>query len=333
MDIDFHFSTIYVLSRWAGFNGTDAKIVADSSQFVDDNMSDKPRYVKEAVEPYVLQDGTTCNKRLSGHEMWQNIREKGNYHVWIPFHFLPGLNGETTAEKLVCKKDSTLAKEVLELAITNQNGNRLYKLGMVLHVYADTWAHQEFAGMTDQENEISGISVMEPKVSLLTRIEDDVLEVAGEIRPLGHASAIHWPDRPYVRWTSKQKFVDGRSNWDEFMEASNSIYQALLRCKEQDPVELPLEKRDLLMAAFRDIQHENCDSRNQEWIKRIQNNGFQFDDFSEMDQNINYDKELIKRNIADSFEDNGWKLFYDALDEHYNMVKEKLNSCGISIPK
>lgn len=37
MDIDFHFGTIYVLSRWAGIDSNSSKIIANSSQFVDDN--------------------------------------------------------------------------------------------------------------------------------------------------------------------------------------------------------------------------------------------------------------------------------------------------------
>jgi len=30
MDIDFHFGTIYVLSRWAGFDSYNAKVIATS---------------------------------------------------------------------------------------------------------------------------------------------------------------------------------------------------------------------------------------------------------------------------------------------------------------
>lgn len=38
MDLDFHFSTVYVLSRWADFGSNSSRIIATSSQLVDDNF-------------------------------------------------------------------------------------------------------------------------------------------------------------------------------------------------------------------------------------------------------------------------------------------------------
>ena len=71
MDIDFHFGTIYVLSRWAGFESDTAKIIATSSQLVDDNVSGK-------VPGFKFDD---IPQRFSGHELWQNLREKSNVEV------------------------------------------------------------------------------------------------------------------------------------------------------------------------------------------------------------------------------------------------------------
>ena len=42
MDIDYHFCTMYVLSRWADFGSANSKIIATSAQLVDDNMDDNP---------------------------------------------------------------------------------------------------------------------------------------------------------------------------------------------------------------------------------------------------------------------------------------------------
>lgn len=38
MDLDFHFSTVYVLSHWTDFGSNNSRIIATSSQLVDDNF-------------------------------------------------------------------------------------------------------------------------------------------------------------------------------------------------------------------------------------------------------------------------------------------------------
>lgn len=319
MDIDFHFGTIYVLSRWAGFDGNDAKIIATCSQFVDDNISEDPLFLEDAVVPCDFGRGF---RRLSGHDLWENLNEKGNHQVWIPYHFLPGMRGETEQEKLVCHKNSMLAQKMVETMIFNQNENRLFRLGITLHVYADTWAHQEFSGLTDESNIIYDIAVLQPPDSLRDRIEDRVIDVTAEVRPLGHASAIHWPDRPYVGWTSRNKFVDGRNNWDEFIEASKEIYAILQRFKGVASVSFTSEMEGLLLDTFQSIQREDCNQRNLDWINKIKANGFWFRDFSEVDKNVDYEKMTITDNPL---------LFYSALDEHYDFVKENLQNAGLGI--
>ena len=42
MDLDYHFGTVYVLSRWADFGSFNARTIAASSQLVDDNFDTTP---------------------------------------------------------------------------------------------------------------------------------------------------------------------------------------------------------------------------------------------------------------------------------------------------
>lgn len=42
MDLDFHFSTVYVLSHWTDFGSNNSRIIATSSQLVDDNFDSTP---------------------------------------------------------------------------------------------------------------------------------------------------------------------------------------------------------------------------------------------------------------------------------------------------
>lgn len=89
MDIDYHYGTMYVLSRWAEFGPSNSNIIATSAQFVDDNMDDNS--FSDKAEKEAIAQGIEI--RYSSQNIWNNITGKGNCEVWIPFHFLPGLRG------------------------------------------------------------------------------------------------------------------------------------------------------------------------------------------------------------------------------------------------
>jgi hypothetical protein len=95
-----------------------------------------------------------------------NFDELSNHQVWIPFHFLPG-NGQLPAtespdggfiEKLICYPNSPIAREKVRECIMNKNKfYSLHRLGITLHVYADTWARQGFARVTHRVNDIHAL--------------------------------------------------------------------------------------------------------------------------------------------------------------------------------
>jgi len=325
MDIDFHFGTIYVLARWAGFNNENARIIATSSQFVDDNISE---------EISTLPTAKKFNKagiliRYSGHKLWENIlNDEGNEQVWIPYHFLPGLQGTTEEEKLVCKKNSLLAKSLATKLsqITMDDHNYAFKLGIGLHVYADTWAHQEFSGIVTVKNMVVGLAYKQFGEGIV----NDFLEVATSVgfdmsAPLGHAAAIHWPDRPYAEWRSDTKFENGRYNWEEFLEASCAIYNILANVNGSNLAkELTEEQKGILEDTFRGIYIENENMRNEEWINKIKENYFDFADFCDEETNLKYNKNII---LSD---EDFFGQFYDSLNEYYEWVKGELEKAGIN---
>ncbi|MGL5256905.1 MAG: DUF6765 family protein [Proteocatella sp.] len=315
MDIDFHFGTIYVLARWAGFGSNKAKIIATSSQLVDDNVSDK-------VPGFKFDD---IPQRFSGHELWQNLSEKSNVEVWVPFHFLPGLCGEDLSQKAVCYKDSPLASALADSMIHYEGENQMFRLGVALHVYADTWAHQQFSGVTNKGNTIVDLEIISPTVSNLENLKEMVSNIAMDIKPLGHASALHYPDLPYLAWKSMQKFTEGRKNWEEFIEASKKIYTILCKIQGNEANDLSNNQEEFLLRTFNEIQGTDCEKRNNEWIKRIQMNYFDFDELTPEDQSIAYSQGFILGD-ADYPE-----LFYRAVDEHYQWVQEKLRDAEIEM--
>ena len=150
MDLDYHYSAMYVLSRWAKFGSANSQIIATSCQLVDDNFDENP--LSDAGEDEEQARGIVV--RYSSQNVVGNVTGKGNKEIWIPFHFLPGLEGETEEEKLICRKNSPLAQKLADriLETTLDNSDFGFRIGIGLHAYADTWAYQGFSGLKDSIN-------------------------------------------------------------------------------------------------------------------------------------------------------------------------------------
>ena len=166
------------------------------------------------------------------------------------FHFLPGLQGRTEAEKLVCKKHSVLAKRLKYRLYdtTLANSNYVFRLGVGMHVLADTWAHQEFAGINNAVNQVKDL-LFSTQGSMVEKMLDEMLDstllgkVLDMVMPLGHAAAVHCPDMPYLWWKSGERFTGGRKNWDEFMDASEELYAILQHVSGVPETGLTIEQR------------------------------------------------------------------------------------------
>lgn len=331
MDLDFHYGTVYVLSRWAKFGSGNSNIIASASQMVDDNYDDNP--FSDAEEERNIAMG--IHVRYSCQNIWGNITGKGNPEVWIPFHFLPGLVGDDTDSKLVCKKHSVLSEKLKQrlLETTLDNSDFGFRLGVGLHVFADTWAHQEFAGINTTINKVKSL-IFSTHGSSLEKLLDEIIgsdsiisKIMDQINPLGHASAVHCPDMPYLWWKSGGHFKNGRKNWDEFMEASEEIFKILQQVSLEPVTGLSEHQNDLLMSAFKDIQSENIDERYNEWIRRIHANEFEIEDFDENDANAAYSIGTIRDDLTFRAQ------FFNEINAHFHWVKKELEDNGIFILK
>ena len=88
-----------------------------------------------------------------------NLSAVKNHLAWLPFHFLPGNAGQEATDKLVCKPDSPVAREMLRLAMQDQHSAwALHRLGITMHVYADTFAHQGFVGALSEANQANNVT-------------------------------------------------------------------------------------------------------------------------------------------------------------------------------
>ncbi|OOG66393.1 hypothetical protein B0E46_02700 [Rhodanobacter sp. B04] len=232
MNIDFHYGVIYLLGRLAGLEKPDAETVAHACQYVDDST------VSGVLE---FEGGESYERFASAHKMfdYMNIDNTSDKRIWAPFHFLPAGEGSTLEDKSVCKPDSTIAREMVTHAIDSRGAeNALHRLGITLHVYIDTWAHQNFSGTISDHNVVRSLSsddvTHETWLGKLKQSLDDVVHTAqtgflDHVVKLGHGAALYFPDQPWAKWEYENghglKFK--RDNLLIFMEAADMAYRAI----------------------------------------------------------------------------------------------------------
>lgn len=148
MQKDMHYYGTYVMARAAGIKPEIAQVIASAAQFVDDNAA------KKSVE---FKDGGAVHSRATAHHAVhiKNIDREDQRFVWVPFHFLPGNEGSKFSEKLVCGKNSKIAQEMVNNHISRHKEEFSDELmGIAAHVYADTFSHYGFSGISSRKNKI-----------------------------------------------------------------------------------------------------------------------------------------------------------------------------------
>jgi hypothetical protein len=227
MELDLHFYGVYALARAAGIKPETAKIIAYSSQFVDDAMEDG------MIE---LDNQTAIFPTKTSHKLtdYQNTLARDQWKVWIPFHYLPGGESDKGAliDKLVCRKDSKPAKEILKHALDNKDkpyGPHL--AGIAAHAYADTFSHYGFIGLSRKINRVISSSIVTyvqshyMRSSVLKRAEmfrRKLRSIVTGLVPVGHGSVYIFPDLPYLQWEYKYEETGeqvARNNVEDFTDA------------------------------------------------------------------------------------------------------------------
>ena len=230
MQIDGHHALTYIAARCAGLTAEQASIVAYSAQYVDDATN------SGAIK---FDNGAMYHRISSAHKVfdYRNLDELANHSVWIPFHFLPGNGGVAAGHnphgkfihELICTPDSYVARDMLRLAISDRNKPYgLHRLGITMHVYADTFAHQGFCGVVHQINEVNDLASDDGSLdrSFFNKISNFFLSKGF---PLGHGAALSHPDRPYISWTYTNglgKHVT-RNNQEIFFSAVDHMWRAM----------------------------------------------------------------------------------------------------------
>lgn len=211
LDIEFHYYITYLVALKAGFNKEESKIIATSAQLVDDNV--EVNYIEngegEIYKTYISQ---TANILKPDNEL---------FRIYPIFHFVPGDPFAFSARR----KDGIM--HILNTTPNNENAlylmnkalksGDLYRVGIAIHAYADTWAHQNFTGYYSYFNGLSG-----------------VLERA--IPNIGHADAKHKPDQVSLIWKDERLITENEvvDNNLRFLEATSHILELLAGYKKEN---------------------------------------------------------------------------------------------------
>lgn len=339
MQIDFHFYTIYALARCAGFEPKDAHVVAYASQHTDD-----AKY-EHALE---FENGGRFQQVLSAHKYLDKdtFGKPVCYRIWVPFHFLPGNSGVEFYDQMITRANSPVAQKVIgNLLESAPKPFTLHRLGVTLHVFADTWSHQGFIGLVHDKNDVDGLDVKDEDESSIASIFGEIKESFLEYTfpRLGHAQAGHFPDEPFREWTYKDfrgKRLD-IVNRERTMDAAQNCYMVMLLFLRRFPEYSKGEAmnwNDIAETFGRLFGLEkSAEDREKEWREAISSSEFGFKAVGR-DKGVTYDdREWFRAAVKvkkdeegeryerfDGFETSDWKHFHDAAAYHRFIVLHEI---------
>ncbi len=317
MQIDMHYYGTYAIARAAGLNKKVSTVIATASQFVDDNAH------KGSVK---FDDGSRIDKEATAHHAVDihNVKPDDQRQIWVPFHFLPGKKGDTYLERLACQKNSQIAQEMIQHNLFHSDAEFFPELvGITAHVYADTFSHFGFSGVSSKYNAIinDSIELTDLETHIKEHLDKKTKSFGSRFNPfddvaswfaekltgaLGHGAVLTYPDRPYLKWSyvyegSKEKVV--RNNQDYFLEYCEEIYKIFKKVAELRP-----EYKDRSVE-FSDIRDRVKDILAVQAIKE--------------DRIARWRKDVIEGKLFDSDgEDipryNGWNDDFERLDDMWN---------------
>lgn len=219
MNTEFHYHITWLIAARAGLPPEDARIVAYSSQYTDDNdiIFEIDKELPTAYGNYISQ---TMNI----------LKPKARLlRIYSLFHFIPGDPMTSSAWRkdggmhwLNTTPDSENANRIMDAALVSGN---LYRIGIACHGYADTWAHQNFTGYYNEVNSMTG-------------------PLSDAIPNIGHAEAGHDPDWAALVWEDTRLIHERIDNKALFLEAAGCMLLKLAKYVDPKITREELRKRE-----------------------------------------------------------------------------------------
>lgn len=244
MQKDFHYYATYCAAFLAGFSHPESLDICYSAQLVDWCTRTLLRRLGAPLSAATTQLQLELMDARTDLVGLQDITR-----IWASFHFLPR---DLYAEKkhcsrryrnkyrLICGPNGALVKDTVELA---KQAGTLQAVGLAMHVLADTWAHQHFAGTpslvinnTDyhftellpdgrggwRERSVQFIHSPSKPDDLANGIYTSSVHHSSEnsIMNLGHGRAGHLPDYSFIRY----KYLPAWGEYNEILKDNPADY-------------------------------------------------------------------------------------------------------------
>lgn len=358
MQKDMHYYGTYVLARAAGIHPNNARVIASAAQFVDDNNDCGELNFSDGGAFFSEQ---TANGLVDA----DNLNGQSQRKVWVPFHFLPGNRGESFAERLVCRKDSPIAQRMVNNHLSKYGWDCADELmGITAHVYADTFSHYGFSGVSCPENRIINNSIeFDRSINPITKeyimkrsegfmnrfgwtcdLKNNICSFIGEAGSgaLGHGAVCTFPDRPFLRWRFKYEnngIDDGwRDNQDDFMLACQRLHAMFVgyRNSRTDIADRPPMDFSEIEGMVREIlTFEGAEEdRSSQWINAVENGMVGFDEHIPpyMGEEWNSERDELQGSRSDYLLEKPVYRFYQAASYHRQYVlRELLPASGLLV--
>lgn len=265
MDMSFHYFGVKTIALSAGCLEDEAQRIASYSQFVDDynwyvyfRSGNIPAYIKHPELDIVYNDFLNIiNPVTTGFmdlfDMQNLVIDKVQKFTLSPFHFIPQKKenvekGDNRVFPAVLNDGSYISNMLQDLQSQIDNGSIieedfLMQMGVLFHIFADTYSHQTFSGYNNKTNAVQLISVTdnitgrEVTEKYNHSVEEWVAKVENIIKndkvTIGHISIGHIPDLSHLSFTMKYMDNQGyrnmhsRSNTDTFIQAAEQLYNYL----------------------------------------------------------------------------------------------------------
>jgi hypothetical protein len=211
-----------------------------------------------------------------------------------------------------------------------------------MHVYADTWAHQGFAGVLHKVNEVEDLRETDDSGVFSGGLSNFVSNLLDDtIPPLGHGRALIFPDMPFLSW----EYTNGhdervtRNNTEIFVVAAEAMCLAMQQYRRHgDPTVqangLPATDISTLRNLFLTCKDKDGNARHKKWLTAIADGAFSFGKAS-----ISYaadgkkswkaaalgtSQDMPVYSYSPDFLRSDWKLFHDALQQHRLTVSHEI---------
>jgi hypothetical protein len=230
MNINYHYHTVKVLAVQAGFGADDAQYIAYFSQHVDDFIMHSPFILdSEPPEFFIrnkLAQPLTTGKRWAFAPCATGINEirtlSSGYRLTalMPFHFImpqPYQHLHKNAERSLyrCVTANRGGDLLINRLFDDLRKGDLLALGMLLHTFADTYAHEGFSGFQGWENAAYAHEGMRHSEAVFFRA----------LPSIGHANVGTAPDECDLSIDLYAKRTE-KGNFESFIKRDNMIYFA-----------------------------------------------------------------------------------------------------------